>query len=491
MPRKLQNLDFDNSFCTLPGTFYSRVHPEPLQNARLAAFNPSAAALLDLAEDAHEDPDFVRYFNGEVYLPGTDPIATIYAGHQFGYYVPQLGDGRAILMGEVKNSKGERWDVQLKGAGLTPYSREGDGRAVLRSVIREYLCSEAMHGLGIPTSRALAILDSSQKVYRERIERGALLVRLAQSHVRFGSFELFFYRGQKQEIGILADYVIKQHFPQIDPDDPQKYLHFFDQVVARTASLMAKWQAVGFAHGVMNTDNMSILGLTLDYGPFGFLDSYNPEFICNHSDMAGRYAFDQQPDVAHWNLACLAQALTPLLPMESLQSSLFRFPSLFASHYLNQMAAKLGITAPQAEHAGLVHALLELLKQNSIDYTRFFRQLASFDSTEGAPNNHLRDQFIDREQFDQWARSYRAALQQQSLSDAARAEAMNRANPKYILRNYLAQIAISKAEEEQDYSEIDRLLYILSAPFDEHPEYEDYAGLPPDWAAHIQVSCSS
>ncbi len=491
MPKKLQNLDFDNSYCALPGNFYSRVHPEPLQNARLAAFNRSAAQLLDLAEEADEDPDFVRYFNGEVYLPGSDPIATVYAGHQFGYYVPQLGDGRAILLGEVKNAKGERWDLQLKGAGLTPYSREGDGRAVLRSVIREYLCSEAMHGLGIPTSRALAILDSGQKVYRERIERGAMLVRLAQSHVRFGSFELFFYRGQKQEIGILADYVIKQHFPHIDPNDPQRYLHFFDEIVARTARLMAQWQAVGFAHGVMNTDNMSILGLTLDYGPFGFLDSYNPEFICNHSDMAGRYAFDQQPDVAHWNLACLAQALTPLLPMESLQSSLFRFPSIFASHYLNRMTAKLGIASPQAEHAGLVHALLEMLKQNSLDYTRFFRRLATFDSAEGAQNSHLRDQFIDREQFDLWARSYRAVLLQQDMPDTIRAEAMNRVNPKYILRNYLAQIAIGKAEEAQDYSEIDRLLQILSAPFDEQPQFEEYASQPPDWAAHIQVSCSS
>lgn len=491
MPKDLQTLLFDNSYSTLPSHFYSRVHPAPLENARLASFNPAAAELLDLPQETSLDSNFVRYFNGELLLPGSEPIATIYAGHQFGYYVPQLGDGRAILLGEVINSRGERWDIQLKGAGLTPYSRQGDGRAVLRSVIREYLCSEAMHGLGIPSSRALAILDSSQTVYRERPERGAMLVRLAPSHVRFGSFELFFYRGQKQEIGILADYVIKQHFPQIELDDPQRHARFFDEVVARTARLMAQWQAVGFAHGVMNTDNMSILGLTLDYGPFGFLDSYNPEFICNHSDTAGRYAFDQQPDVAHWNLACLAQALTPLIPTETLQSSLFRFPSLFASHYLNLMTSKLGIVAPQAEHAGLVHALLDLLKHNSIDYTRFFRQLAGFSSLEAAGNNFLRDQFIDRAQFDQWAENYRSVLQQQNLPDADRAKAMNRVNPKYILRNYLAQIAISTAEDEQDYSEIDRLLHILSRPFDEQPEHDAYAGLPPDWASHIQVSCSS
>ncbi|MEW6613804.1 MAG: protein adenylyltransferase SelO family protein, partial [Pseudomonadota bacterium] len=294
--RPLEDLDFDNSFARLPEPFYSRVMPTPVPAPELLSYNETAAALLDLDPREAQRPEFVEYFSGNRPLPGSEPLAALYAGHQFGHYVPQLGDGRAILLGEVRNRAGERWELQLKGAGRTPYSRGGDGRAVLRSTIREYLCSEAMHGLGIPSTRALCIVGSELEVYRESVERGAVLLRLAPSHVRFGSFEVFFYRDQHAELKLLADYVIERHYPELaDGDD--RYVRFFQEVVLRTARLLAQWQAVGFAHGVMNTDNMSILGLTLDYGPFGFLDRYDPGFICNHSDHAGRYAFDRQPQI--------------------------------------------------------------------------------------------------------------------------------------------------------------------------------------------------
>ncbi|HEY6093375.1 MAG TPA: YdiU family protein, partial [Gallionellaceae bacterium] len=313
--RKLEQLNFDNTFARLPATFHSRLQPTPLGNPYLVSFNSRAAALIDLADDQALRPDFAEYFIGNRLLPGSEPLSMLYAGHQFGHYVPQLGDGRAILLGEIRNAAGELWDVQLKGAGPTPYSRSGDGRAVLRSSIREYLCSEAMHGLGIPTTRALCIVGSDDEVYRERIETAAVVTRLAPSHVRFGSFEVFYYRQQVAQIEALADYVIARHFPHLT-GVPGRFGRLLHEVMTRTARLMARWQAVGFMHGVMNTDNMSILGLTFDYGPFGFMEAYNPGHVCNHSDHGGRYAFDQQPQIGLWNLTALAQAMSPLVPLQ-------------------------------------------------------------------------------------------------------------------------------------------------------------------------------
>ncbi len=300
--KTLDQLRFDNTYARLPGAFHARVQPTPLQDVHLVSVSERAAALLELDPHSIRVNGAVACLSGSAEWPGTEPVAMCYAGHQFGHYVPQLGDGRAMILGEVVNDAGERWELQLKGAGLTPFSRDGDGRAVLRSTIREYLCSEAMHGLGIPTTRALCMFNSAEEVYRERIESGALLVRMAPSHVRFGSFEVFFYRQQYAALKDLADYVIDHDYPQLR-EQPQPYLALLTEVVERTARLMAQWQLVGFAHGVMNTDNMSILGLTLDYGPFGFLDAYDPGFICNHSDYRGRYAFDQQPSIGLWN-AC-------------------------------------------------------------------------------------------------------------------------------------------------------------------------------------------
>ena len=480
-----ETLPFANSFAALPPIFYSVVAPTPLPQPALISFNADVAELIGLDANQAQHPLAADYLCGNTLLPATRPLAALYAGHQFGHYVQQLGDGRAILLGELNNG----WEIQLKGAGPTPYSRGSDGRAVLRSTIREYLCSEAMHGLGIPTTRALSIVASPQPVYREQIESAAVLTRVSQSFVRFGSFEVFFYRGQKDALRTLADYVIARHYPDL-VDAADKYPRFLREIVLNTARLMAHWQAVGFAHGVMNTDNMSILGLTLDYGPFGFLDTYNPGFICNHSDESGRYAFDQQPDVGAWNLTRLAQALTPLMEIDAAKAALAIYPSAYATHYIDLMSAKLGLQ-PGQDTVPLITALLDLLHTNQLDYTIFFRALCDFDAAPDALNAALRDQFIDRAGFDVWAADYRAHLATQHSNDAERAVAMKRANPKYILRNHLAEIAIRKARDEADFSEVNRLHALLRQPFDEHPEMHAYAAAPPDWASRISVSCSS
>ena len=486
---KLESLRFDNGFARLPESFYSRVCPTPVPDPYLVAYSPQALALLGLDAGEIRRPEMIETLAGNRLLPGMEAIAALYAGHQFGHYVPQLGDGRAILLGEVKNDAGEGWEVQIKGAGRTPYSRGGDGRAVLRSSIREFLCSEAMHALGIPTTRALCIVGSDHPVYREEEETAAMVTRLAPSFVRFGSFEVFYYRNQVEPIKHLADYVIARYYPDLATlSDP--YPEFLRQVALRTAELMAQWQAVGFSHGVMNTDNMSILGLTLDYGPFGFLDAFDPGYICNHSDTGGRYAFDQQPDVAAWNITKLAQALVPLMSVETASQAIAEYPQVFGRTYLERMAAKFALT-PGSETASLVMDALQLLARNRVDYTLFLRRLCDFDSQEGVANAALRDLFLDRAAFDAWTARYAAALRQQGSPDTERAAAMRRLNPKYILRNHLAEIAIRRAADHRDYSEVDRLHQLLARPFDEQPEHEAYAAEPPDWARQIEVSCSS
>ena len=485
----IESLTFDNGFARLPEAYYSRVCPTPVPDPYLVAYSPEALRLLDLDEAQIARPELVDTLAGNRLLPGMDAIAALYAGHQFGHYVPQLGDGRAILLGEVRNAAGEGWEVQLKGAGRTPYSRGGDGRAVLRSSIREFLCSEAMHALGIPTTRALCIVGSDQPVYREDEETAALVTRLAPSFVRFGSFEVFYYRNQLDAIRHLADYVIARYYPEL-ANRAEPYAGLLREVARRTAELMADWQAVGFSHGVMNTDNMSILGLTLDYGPFGFLDAFDPGFVCNHSDTGGRYAFDQQPDVAAWNLTKLAQTFVPLLSVDAASAAIADYPQQFGQAYIGRMAGKFGL-APGGEIVPLLMDALQLLAQNRVDYTIFMRRLGDFDSAAGAVNAALRDLFVDREAFDAWAARYAAALRAAGSADAARRDAMRAVNPKYILRNHLAETAIRRAADHRDYSEIERLHAVLLRPYDEQPEYEAYAAEPPDWAKRIEVSCSS
>ncbi|MCA1556510.1 MAG: YdiU family protein [Acidobacteria bacterium] len=489
--RKLEELQFDNTYARLPPAFYSAVSPTPLPDPYLVSFNPAATQLIDLDTREAERPEFVEYFSGQRTLPGAEPMAMLYAGHQFGSYVPQLGDGRAILLGEVKNARGEKWDLHLKGAGPTAYSRGFDGRAVLRSTIREYLCGEAIHALGIPSSRALCIIGSDAPVRRETIETAATLVRMCESHIRFGSFEVFYYRGQHERVRELADYVIANHFPEL-AEAEDKYQQFLLEVVRRTARLIAKWQAVGFAHGVMNTDNMSILGLTLDYGPFGFLDDYHAGFICNHSDYSGRYAFDQQPAVGLWNLSRLAQTLVNVITVEDALAALEIYQPVFAAHYGELMRGKLGFATEMEEDTELLLSLLGLLEANGVDYTNFFRRLGNFKTSEQAPPDELRDMFIEPPAFDAWAARYRARLRwEASSNDYTRKSRMDQVNPKYVLRNYLAQNAIHAATERRDYTEIERLLELLRAPFTEQPGKERYAESPPDWGKHLAVSCSS
>jgi uncharacterized protein YdiU (UPF0061 family) len=488
--RQLEEIKFDNTYARLPEALYAKLNPTPFSEPpHLVSFNPAAAELIDLDPGEAKRPEFAGVFGGSMLVPGMEPLAMLYSGHQFGIYVPQLGDGRAILLGEVRNERGEKWDLHLKGAGRTPFSREGDGRAVLRSTIREYLCSEAMHGLGIPTTRALCIVGSHHKVYREQVETGAMLVRMAPSHVRFGSFEILSYRKQHEQLTVLADYVIAQHYPHL-VDLSDKYARFFSEVVERTATLIAQWQAVGWAHGVMNTDNMSIHGLTLDYGPFGFMDDYDPGFICNHSDHNGRYAFNQQPYIGLWNLSCLAQALLPLSEKEDLKAALDRYTSLCEGQYMELMRAKFGLIETKEEDVSLIQDLLALMQLHHVDYTSFFRALGLFQGGTDSLNEPLRDFFLDRESFDRWARRYKDRLREEGSRDADRFTRMNQVNPKYVLRNYLAQTAIEKAEKK-DFSEIDRLLTLLHNPYSDQPGMEAYAVPPPNWGKHLSVSCSS
>ncbi|MDQ3747904.1 MAG: YdiU family protein [Acidobacteriota bacterium] len=485
----LEGLQFDNTYARLPETFYRRVKPTALPAPYLVSFNPAAAELIGLDCQEVSKPDFVEYFTGNKILPGSEPISAIYAGHQFGTFVPQLGDGRAILLGEAVNKKGERFDIQLKGAGLTPFSRMGDGRAVLRSTIREYLCSEAMHWLGIPTTRSLCITGSDAPVYRETVETAAVLTRLAPTHVRFGSFELFYYRGQYEQVREVADYVINEFFPQF-VEAENKYLQFLREVVHRTARLIAQWQAIGFAHGVMNTDNMSIIGLTIDYGPFGFLDEFDAGFICNHSDYAGRYAFDQQPNVGLWNLYKFAQTLIPLIEPEEAEAVLSEYQFVFTENFFELMRAKIGLEKEESEDIQLILALLEILQLSRVDYTRFFRRLADFKIAAGEKNDLLQKMFIDPKSFDQWAKVYRARLTKENSACAQRRERMLLVNPKFVLRNHIAQTVIEKAQAG-DYTELNTLLEVLKKPFDEQPTMERFAEPPPEGSKRIAVSCSS
>src|SRR3989475_94698 len=493
--RTLETLQFDNTFARLPEVFYAKVTPTPLKSPFLVAFNPDAAALLDLDPEEARRPEFAGCFAGHDLPSGSEPLAMVYAGHQFGAYVSRLGDGRAILLGEVRNGRGEKWDLHLKGAGLTPFSRDDDGRAVLRSCIREYLCGEAMHGLGIPTTRALCVIGSEEEVLREQVETGATLLRLAPSHVRFGHFEFFYWRRQFDHLKTLADYVLAQHFPEL-VGRPDAYARFYHEAAVRTARLIAGWQAVGFAHGVMNSDNMSVLGMTLDYGPFGFLDSYDPAFICNHSDHQGRYAFHNQPDIGYFNLRCLAQALTPLAPDEAIKAGLGAHQAGCAGHYAGLLRGEVGVRAARAGGETLLRDLLELMQGSGADYTNVFRALCDFKQAPEARNETIRDYFVDREAFDKWAERYKARLWAEGSGDEGgreteRAARMKRVNPKYVLRNYLAHTAIRMATEQKDYSEIERLRLLLRDPFAEQPGMDRYATPPPDWGKHLIVSCSS
>ncbi|MDK9606211.1 protein adenylyltransferase SelO [Lelliottia wanjuensis] len=468
----------------LPG-FYTALDPTPLTNARLIWHNASLANDLGVPPELFQPESGAGVWGGETLLPGMQPLAQVYSGHQFGVWAGQLGDGRGILLGEQQLANGQTLDWHLKGAGLTPYSRMGDGRAVLRSTIRESLASEAMHALGIPTTRALSIVTSDTQIARETHEPGAMLMRIAQSHVRFGHFEHFYYRREPEKVRQLADFVIRHYWPQW-ADDADKYILWFRDVVTRTASLMACWQTVGFAHGVMNTDNMSILGLTIDYGPYGFLDDYQPDLICNHSDHQGRYSFENQPAVGLWNLQRLAQSLSPFIDVDALNDALDLYQEVLMQEYGKLMRRKLGLTTQEKGDNDILNGLFALMAREGSDYTRTFRMLSQTEQLSSA--SPLRDEFIDRAAFDSWFVTYRERLQREEIADDARQAQMKAVNPAMVLRNWLAQRAIEQAEQG-DYAELHRLHEALRTPFADRSD--EYVSRPPDWGKRLEVSCSS
>ncbi|MES2980231.1 MAG: YdiU family protein [Pseudomonadota bacterium] len=474
-----------NRFAQLGESFYTPQLPRPLPDPYWVSRNRSVARELGLDEEWFASASALDSFTGNRILPGSQPLASVYSGHQFGVWAGQLGDGRAILLGELQAPTGGI-EVQLKGAGMTPYSRMGDGRAVLRSSIREYLCSEAMHGLGIPTTRALCVTGSDARVRREEIETAAVVTRTAPSFIRFGHFEHFSYNDKHEELRTLADFVIDSFYPECR-DAAQPYAALLQTVSERTAQLMAAWQSVGFCHGVMNTDNMSILGLTIDYGPFQFLDGFNPAHICNHSDHQGRYAFNKQPNIAYWNLFCLGQALLPLIDeQERALAALESYKSVFPLGLERRMVAKLGLQGSQPDDKLLIEGIFKLLAATQVDYTIFWRRLS--EAAETGEMSPVRDLFLDREAFDAWARQY--AARTAGMNPVARAASMLRINPKYVLRNHLGEQAI-RAAKLKDFSEVDTLLELLQSPFEEHAQHESRAGFPPDWASTIEISCSS
>lgn len=486
-------LSWNHSFATLPPAFYTRVMPAPLPSPYLVAASASATTMIGLDPAEFATARFVESFSGNRLPAGAGPIAAVYSGHQFGIWAGQLGDGRALLLGDVPArgvSPPGVMELQLKGAGPTPYSRQGDGRAVLRSSIREFLCSEAMAGLGIPTSGVLCVTGSDLPVMRETRETAAVVTRMAPTFLRFGSFEHWFHTGRMDLLQTLADYVIDRFYPDLR-SAANPYHALLAEVTRRTARLIARWQAVGFMHGVMNTDNMSILGITLDYGPFGFMDAFDPHHICNHSDHHGRYAYDRQPDVAYWNCAMLARTLLPVIGGEDeTRDALDLFGPTFVAAWDEVLHAKLGLRTTAADDDALFEAMFTMMQAGRVDFTLFFRRLGRLQLENPAMDDPIRDLVVDRAAFDAWAARYRVRLHQEGSQDGPRRTAMDAVNPKYVLRNYLAQVAIEKAQQK-DFSEIARLLAILERPFDEHPGSESYAGLPPDWGAHVAVSCSS
>jgi uncharacterized protein YdiU (UPF0061 family) len=483
------DLPLNNSFAELPPAFYTRLMPTPLPAPYFVAASGPAAKLVGLDPRDLAQEDFVAVFTGNQVPARSQPLAAVYSGHQFGVWAGQLGDGRAIVLGDLATPDGPM-EIQLKGAGLTPYSRMGDGRAVLRSSIREFLCSEAMAALGIPTTRALLLTGSDQRVARETLETAAVVTRMAPSFVRFGSFEHWHSRDKPDELRTLADYVIKTFYPAL-AEAPNPYKQLLAEVTRRTARLIAHWQAVGFMHGVMNTDNMSILGLTLDYGPFGFMEAFDANHICNHTDQQGRYAYSNQPAVGHWNCYALGNALLPLIgDVDAAQEALDVYQGEFGAKLDELLHAKLGLASVQDDDRTLLDGMFKLMQDNHVDFTQFFRRLGDLRTDEPEHDAPVRDLFIDRAAFDAWAVTYRARLRQEHSVDSVRRSAMHRTNPKYVLRNYLAQSAIEQAQQG-DYSGVHKLLAVLERPFDEQPENESCAALPPDWAAHLEVSCSS
>ncbi len=479
--RALEELEFSNSFAALGDPFVERRAPSGIPGARLVAFSADAAALIDLRPGEEHRPEFTALVAGNALVPGMESVAAMYGGHQFGVWAGQLGDGRALLLGEVHTPRGP-WELQLKGGGITAFSRFADGRAVVRSTVREFLASEAMHHLGVPTTRALAMAAGDEPVRRERIERAATVIRMAPTFVRFGSFEIFHYRDEPDRVKTLADYVIDRYYPECGSGD-DRYARLFSAVVERTATLMARWQSVGFAHGVMNTDNFSILGLTLDYGPYGFVEAYESGFVCNHSDETGRYAFDRQPTIGLWNCYALAEALSSLIDRPAREAILATFAPTYRATFLALMRAKLGLSNAADDDADFVFELLRMLEARRVDWTNFWRALSHDDERAMA-------MLGADESSRAWFARYAERAAAEARSDDERRAAMRRANPKYVLRNWVAQEAIAACEAGDD-TVVRTVLDVVRTPFDEHPEHEAWAQPAPAQYRGLEVSCSS
>jgi len=472
---------------------YTRVEPTAVAAPRLLAWSDATGELLGIDRPAAADTLAAEVLGGNRLLPGMLPYAARYGGHQFGHWAGQLGDGRAITLGEVIAPDGRRQELQLKGAGRTPYSRTADGRAVLRSSLREFMCSEAMHHLGVPTTRALSLVGTGESVVRDmfydgnaRPEQGAIVCRVAPSFVRLGNFQLLADQDEIDALRRLADYVMREHFPGIGA-----YADWFREICRRTGELLADWMRLGFVHGVMNTDNLSILGLTIDYGPYGWLDGYDLEWTPNTTDAEGRrYCYGNQPHVAQWNLARLAEALLPLVPDRAqLQAGLTLYADTFTAAWQRALAQKLGVSAlDQPGDDALVSGLFQLLAEQETDFTIFFRKLATPTIESLRPAFYSEAAAVDRLQS--WLRTYAARIK----NERNRASRMHAANPKFVFRNYLAQQAID-ALEKGDASVLERLMLVLRKPYDDQPEHEDLAGRRPEWARHkagcSALSCSS
>jgi len=480
---KLTELKLTNPYLELPPLCYDRVNPEPLKKPFLVHANNSVAELLGI--DISDHNSLTQFVNGEFTLDGTDNFAMCYAGHQFGHFVPRLGDGRAINIGTLVDEYNQSYHLQLKGAGQTLYSRSGDGRAVLRSSIREYLMSEAMHGLGIETSRALAIIGSGHSVYRQTWEKGSIVLRVSPSWVRFGTFEYFAHSKKFKELEALADYAINESYPHLNEEN-NRYYHFFTEVMGKTARLMAEWQAVGFNHGVMNTDNMSIHGITIDYGPYAFLDDYDTNFICNHTDQNGRYSFGNQPRIGEWNLRALALALSPLVKQEQLDKLLEHYGRLYSRHFLYLMGKKLGLDEVSDKDFELMKHMFGMLQSLNVDYTLFFRTLSHYEQD----RTQLLKLGLYHTPMHEWLDDYDKRLKENKTPTPERHKLMLKSNPKYVLKNYMLQEAIDQAEQG-NYKLVDDLFKIAQNPYSEHQEFERWAEATPDEFKNQKLSCSS
>jgi uncharacterized protein YdiU (UPF0061 family) len=481
---------FDNSYARLPSRFYARVRPTAVAAPRLIKLNERLATHLGLDAGDLATQQGVEIFAGNRIPEQAEPLAMAYAGHQFGQFVPQLGDGRAILLGEVIDRDGLRRDIQLKGSGKTPFSRRGDGRAAIGPVLREYIVSEAMAALGIPTTRTLAAVTTGETVWRETGLPGAVLTRVAASHVRIGTFQYFAAQGDREALRILADYMIARHYPEAALA-ASPYRALLEQVIVRQAGLIAQWMLIGFIHGVMNTDNMSIAGETIDYGPCAFMDTYHPETVYSSIDAFGRYAYANQPVIAHWNLIRLAEALLPVLAetvseaVELAEETLSSFAGQYESAYADGMRRKLGLVRPDSADMDLARDLLARMAENGADFTLTFRRLSGTGAGAAA-----RDLFADPAAFDEWAERWHTRLAAEDTDPAQRHAAMRLANPAYIPRNHLAEEAI-QAAQSGDFAPFERLLTVLARPYEEQPGFERYADPPrPDQIVH-QTFCGT